>query len=208
WSHRGNASIYTLDHTYEKQFGNLKLSVEGVWQWGREGGQDLEAWAGSVTGEVPVSDRLTVFGGYSTASGGSSGNTSNTFNDLFPSDHRFNGIMDMQGWRNVDAVHIGAGYKVSDDMSLRATYHDFSLNDATDAWYNGRNGLQYGYVDPSGGSGSNVGSEIDLSLRWRLPNDLKLTAGLAVFDPGTFVETQSGGGSSQTWFYASLGWRH
>ncbi|MCH7945898.1 MAG: hypothetical protein IIC73_07805, partial [Armatimonadetes bacterium] len=38
WSHWGNPSIYTLDHTYEKQYGNLKLNVEGAWQWGREGG--------------------------------------------------------------------------------------------------------------------------------------------------------------------------
>lgn len=208
WSRLGNPSIYTLDHTYTKQYGNLTLDFEGAWQWGREGGQDLEAWAGSVTGKIPVSEKLTIIGGYNTASGGGSGATSNTFNDLFPSDHRFNGIMDLQGWRNVDAFHIGAAYKVNDDMSLKLTYHDFSLNDATDAWYNGRNGLQYGYVDPSGASGKKIGSEIDVSLRLRLQGNLKVTAGFAVFDPGSFVEAQAAASSSQTWFYAGLGWRY
>lgn len=208
WSHWGNPSIYTLNHTYHKDYGNFKLGVEGAWQWGREGGNDLEAWAGAINGKFSVSDRMSIFGGYNTASGGTdTDGTNNTFNDLFPSDHRRNGIMDIVGWRNVNAIHVGVGFQVSEGMRLSATYHDFTLNDSSDGWYAPINGMNvYGSGDGAEGV-DDLGSEIDINLMWKLRDNMKLSAGFAVFDPGTYFESAGYGTDNATWFYGSLGWK-
>ena len=201
-----DVSVYTLGHEWNMTAGNVDLSVNAATQWGRTGGNDLSAWAGIAKAKINLGSRLSVYGAYSTASGGTtSAGTVRTFNDLYPSDHHRLGMMDLQGLSNVRALTVGAKFEVNEDMGLKLAYNSFSLFDEDDFWYNTSNV----YGNPYGtGNGTNVGSEIDVSLNWSLSEMLKLSGGFGVFDPGSFIQNAGGGSDNSTFMYVGVNFRY
>jgi hypothetical protein len=199
-------SIYTLGHEWSTTAGNVDVSVNAATQWGRTSGSYLSAWAGIAKAKFHLGDRLAIYGAYSTASGGTtSAGTVRTFDELYPSDHHRLGMMDLQGLSNVRALTVGASFDVNADMGLKFAYNSFSLFDEDDFWYNTHNV----YGNPYGtGNGTNVGSEIDVSLHWNLSEMLKLHGGFGVFDPGSFIQNAGGGSDNSTFMYVGVNFRY
>jgi hypothetical protein len=203
---RMGASVYTLGHEWSTTAGNIDLSVNGATQWGRTNGDYLSAWAGIAKAKIHMGDRLSLYGAYSTASGGTtSAGTVRTFDDLYPSDHHRLGMMDHQGLRNVQALSFGLGFKVSDAIGLNVEHHTFKKFDDDDLWYGTGNTFTY-FVGP--GNGTNIGSELDISLHWMMNDALKISGGFGIFDPGTAIQNAGGGSDNSTFMYVGLNWRY
>jgi hypothetical protein len=193
------ASLATFDHRYLDQFGSVRLSAEGAFQWGRKSGRDHEAWAATVRADMALNQRVKVFAEGNVATGGGSASQGHAFDNLYPTNHLYYGMMDLQGWSNLRGLSAGIEWRPDSRLSLELSLHDFNLYDETDGWYgaagaiNRRNGVPY--VDPSGASGRHVGSEVDLVARFLVDRSTSLEAGFGYFSPGRFVKSFVGGPS-------------
>jgi hypothetical protein len=185
-------SIYTLGHEWKQTAGNVNLSINAATQWGRSGGSDLSAWAGIAKASIMMGDRMSLYGAYSTASGGTTAaGTVKTFDELYPTDQHRLGMMGLQALSNVRAFSVGLHYMVNEQIGLGASYHAFSLFDEDDFWYNTRNV----YGNPYGtGFGTSVGSEFDFTLNWKMSEMVNVRGGFGFFDPGTFIENAAAAG--------------
>jgi hypothetical protein len=200
------ASIYTLGHEWSTTAGNIDLSVNGATQWGRIGGSYQSAWAGIAKASINMGDRMSIYGAYSTASGGTtSAGTVRTFDPLYPSDHMRLGMMDLQALSNVTAFSVGLKFDVSTDIGLSASYHSFNKFDEDDLWYNGNGSYGNSYGT---GFGKNIGSEIDINVHWSLSDALNVSGGFGIFDPGSFIQNAGGGSDNSTFMYVGVNFRY
>jgi hypothetical protein len=204
---RFGESIYTLGHEWKTTAGNVDLSINGATQWGRTGGSYLSAFAGVAKANFNMGSKLDLFASYSTASGGTtSAGTVRTFDDLYPSDHHRLGIMDLVALRNVNAFTVGLGYAVNDDIGIKASYNSFKLYDEDDFWYQSRNIFNNFGAAP--GNGTDLGSEIDVSVHWSLSEMFSLNGGFGIFDPGSFIQNAGGGSDNATFMYVGVNFRY
>jgi hypothetical protein len=200
-------SVYTLGHEWGMQNANTSFDIKGAWQWGQVGGNDLEAWAAIAKAKFTMSDRMHLFASYSTASGGdASDGTVNTFDDLYPSDHHRLGMMDLVALRNINALTFGAGFDLNESIGLKASYNSFTLNSEDDFWY--QSGNLYNTYGTFTGAGTNLGNEIDISLRWNLNANTRVSGGFGIFDPGSALNNAFGGNDNATYMYASFSFRY
>lgn len=201
---------WTLDHLYQKQFGDFKVDAEVAIQRGVVGARDLRAWAGSLRIGHHFSDR---FGGYlegNVASGGGNSGVTHAFDQIYASNHDHYGILDMQGWRNMQGLSLSFDYKATQDLTLNLQYHRFGLYDAKDAWYGDGGGVNAGrvpFVDPTGRSGKDVGQEISLLANYKLNKHTTLEAAIGTFVPGNFVKRLNGTTRDQRYFYIMANWK-
>lgn len=201
----------TLDHRFVRDLGAAQITAEGAYQWGRRGGMDQDAWAGTLRGEFSVSPMLKLYAEGNIATGGS-GSKNRTFDNLYPTNHLYYGMMDLQGWSNMKGYAIGANWQASNGLTMDVSYQDFSLYDKTDGWYGATGAINRvggtPMIDPTGMSGSHVGSELDLVVKYNAGRGTSIEGGVAFFSPGQFVRSIVGGSSSRSTFgYVQVGYR-
>jgi len=187
-------------------------SFEGAYQFGGvvAGDQSAYAFVAGTGYNVPHNRHGLRFAlEYALASGDESAGDGNseTFDQLFPTNHDKYGYMDYQGWRNMRDLRLTASAKPRNKLGVAVDFHWFRLDEARDAWY-GAGGAPNltaegtPFIDVTGASGRSVGKEIDFSLNCAVSDRVKLLAGYSRFFPGDFVEAVNGGaGSSSEWFF-------
>jgi hypothetical protein len=193
--------IYTLDHNWKFSRGKWAGDVEGAVQFGRKGSQKLEAWAFGSKVNYQVDPKWRFYGELAAASGGSSGDTARTFDQIYASNHSRYGVMDMQGWRNMTGISLGANFKPTAKLSVSAEVHKFGLWSDDDAWYGDGGSRNGSFVDPTGGSGKDVGTEFNLFGTYSVDARTQVEGGLGVFEPGGFIRSFAGRGQEQVWGY-------
>jgi len=181
----------TLDHFVSHKFGKLTVEAEGAVQYGSNNGLDQRAWAYHVGVSEHVLPKTTLSIEGNSASGGSNATTNRTFDNLYPSNHDLYGLADLVGWKNMNELALKLENHTTKSLTLKAEAHSFSLRDASTAWYSATGVVNTGpggpLVDPTGGSGGDLGREYDLSATWSLKNTGSFSAGIAFFEPGNFV---------------------
>ena len=169
------------------QFGNFAGSADGP-------RLDHRAFAAHVGGGYTLSDcstqpRLGLE--YNFASGDSDPNDDQhgTFENLFPTNHRFYGYMDFFSWQNIHDVRLNAALKPLTKLTLTLDYHLFWLADTQDYFYqvNGAPRRTGGYgINPQ--AGNYVGSEIDVIATYAVTKFASLQAGYGHFFAGDYVD--------------------
>lgn len=197
--------IYTLDHHWTRKAKRWTGEFEAAGQLGRQAGQPMRAWAGEARASYQANPKTALYAEIDAASGGHHGNTSFTFDQTFPGNHNKYGIMDMQGWRNMKGITLGATYQATRNTTFTLEYDHFGLWAADDAWYgdNGKpnKGSGFTFSDPTGAKGTDIGQEIDLSGCLKIDKQSTLDAGIGVFMPGHFVRSFANTGDHQVWGY-------
>jgi hypothetical protein len=194
--------IYTLDHVFKAKKGKWSGDLELAGQMGRKGNNKLEAWATGLKVNYQKDEKWKFYGEAAAASGGHRGDTSLTFDQLYASNHSRYGIMDMQGWRNMSGLSLGAQYKPTKTWTLNAEFHSFGLWAANDSWYSDGGRANSGSTDSSGNSGRNVGQEFDFWTSYNIDSKSTLEAGVGVFKPGNFIKSFANKGDrDQVWGY-------
>lgn len=188
------------------QFGRFKTSATSP-------GLKQEAFAAHVAGgytwaEAWGTPRVGLE--YNFASGDSNPNdaTHGTFDNLFPTNHKFYGYMDFVSWQNIHNVRLATSLKPLPRLTLTADYHAFWLADTRDFFYqvNGapRNSGGYG-INP--GAGSFVGTEFDLFATYAIKPFASAQVGYGHFFAGDYVKnslTTVGGATDADFVYAQL----
>ena len=203
--------IVTVDQLYRPTFGRTHLDLEAAAQLGHKEDVQQRAWAVSGRVTQTLSSKLSCWVEANAASGGTtSDGTATAFNNLYPTNHGYYGIADMQGWSNMGEIAAEAGYKLKRELKLSAEYHHYWLHDATDGWYgNGGSINKIGsssYISPTGAFGKDIGQEVSVEAMWDLDKNKQFSTGIADFMPGRFVESFVPAGTSirQIWMYAQM----
>lgn len=198
-------------------FGGWDFVFEGAGQFGEVGvgalRKDLEAF--SLTGTVGYTFKDTwskpnIAIGYDYASGDSDAgdDTQGTFEPLFGTNHRFYGVMDLIGLRNISSPRLSLAMKPTEKLSLNVDYLLFWLADTADSFY-----PESGAARSLNGYGrhpeynSFVGSELDVVAKYAATSWAELQVGYGHFFPGDYVKDSinsvpaNAGTSGADWVY-------
>jgi hypothetical protein len=185
------------------QLGNYHMTATGP-------ELDHEAFAAHVGGgytfrQTPGSPRVGLTYSYASGDDDPTDGTHGTFDNLFPTNHKFYGYMDFFSWQNVHNVRLTTSIKPLKKLTVTLDYHAFWLADTADFFYqaNGapRTGGGYG-VRPD--AGRFVGTELDLIVTYNLTPFSSIQGGYGHFFVGDYVKDSLrpvGGATDADWLY-------
>lgn len=134
-----------------------------------------------------------------------------TFENVFGTQHRPYGLMDLFGARNMHVPKLSLSGKPAKGLTLSADYLVFIMADTHDSLYpesgSGRNSNGYN-IHP--GYNSFVGSELDLLASYAIKSWGNVQAGYGHFFVGDYIRQSvnsvpaNGGTTGADWFYAQL----
>lgn len=171
-------------------------------QVGQLAGLDLAAFAAHVGlgYEAPLPWEPKILLQYNYASGDSnpSDSRTTTFQNLFPTNHKFYGYMDLFSWQNIQNPSITLSAKPHKSLIVAADLQMFWLATTNDAWYRANGVTRARPITPS--ANPYVGSEIDLHFTWQATKWASVHGGYSWFLPGAYVR-DTGPASSANFFY-------
>lgn len=178
--------------------------LEGALQFGEVGPGDISAFmVATEIGYKPAdwwgSPRFKL--GFDYASGDeTAGGDVETFNHLFPLGHAYFGYMDFVARQNIIDVSPGVSFKPLDKLTVSVAGHLFWRAENADALYNAGGGVvRAGAL----GSADEIGSELDILLKYKFNRHLMGVFGYSRFFVGEFIE-QSGSSNNMDWIFIQL----
>jgi hypothetical protein len=159
---------------------------------------DLCAFAAHISGGYTAKDVTWKprFGlEYDFASGDSDPNDgdSESFQNLFPSNHEKYGFMDEFSWRNIHDLRAQINIKPAKKLDLEFDYHAFWLADTHDFWYRSNGISTLRTRTPDGrdvrtiGASNFAGQEIDLTATYEVTKNMKVQTGYSHFFAGDYL---------------------
>jgi hypothetical protein len=128
---------------------------------------------------------------YNYASGDSDPTDNNvgTFQNLFPTNHKFYGYMDLFSWQNLSEPAIWFRINPAKKLTFEISYHAYWLATTNDSWYRA-NGVTT--VRPLGAAsrsaGSFCGTELDTKLTYQFNKHLAVEGGYSHFFAGDYLK--------------------
>jgi hypothetical protein len=162
--------------------------------------QGREHLAYAVHGEVgynwelvPWTPRLAVEYNYASGDDNAGDGKSGSFMNLFPTNHKFYGYMDVFSWKNMQNTAITLTAKPNTKITLRADYHAFWLADTGDALYRANGVTQVRSVNAAARNADTfVGTEFDFTANYAYTKYLNFLVGYSHFFAGDYLkETQN-----------------
>lgn len=184
--------------------GQFDYDVEAAYQTGRVGQGDVQAFmVGSQFGyrtdpDSAQNPRLWV--GFDFGSGDkNAGGDVETFDQLFPLGHAHLGLIDVVGRQNIIDASVGASMNVASRTVLGAAVHNFWRHRGSDAFYNSGGGVARAATS----SASRVGSELDVTLRYRHDVHTSFLLGYSHFFAADFID-ETGANDDIDFAYAEV----
>jgi hypothetical protein len=141
--------------------------------------------------------RAAVMVNFATGDDDPADDLSERFDSLFGAAHTFYGHADLFGWQNMINPALHLSVRPTKRLRVETFYRTYWLASKTDAFVRAR------IVDPTGDSGSFVGQEIDLRVRYRLSEQIDFDVGYAYFLPGAFVKNATASTDDSDFFYVA-----
>ena len=165
---------------------------EFAFQTGDVKGRDLTAFAAHVgtgyTFDIPWTPRLGAE--YNFASGDSDplDREVETFQNLFPTNHKFYGYADFFSWQNIHDAAISLKAQPVKKVTTQLDYHAFWLANTDDSWYRANGVATVRPLTPAARAADNyVGSEIDFTVTWNVRKEVAIQAGYSHFFAGSYL---------------------
>ena len=202
---RGELKEYTFGNRFKGKKWDWDYGTEYAVQLGSRAHDDIAAWAfhqelGYTFSKLPWTPRL--YGEYNHASGdrNPTDGKSQTFDNLFPTNHNKYGFIDLVSLKNINDFMIGTSVKPHTRLLISADFHWFRLDAKESAWFNvaGAGGTVRAAnvnADP------NLGEELDLLATYQLTAHINLMLGYSHFFAGPFAE-DTGRSDDANVFYA------
>lgn len=127
-----------------------------------------------------------------------------TFDQLFPTAHDKNGLIDQVGFKNIHKVRLGATMKPHSRVTVDVDYSDFWLAEAKDALYDAGGNPVARIL--TGAPSRHVAREFDVQSNILVANGVTLGIGYGHWFPGDFWKAATPG-ASRDFFYSSLTYR-
>lgn len=166
---------------------------EFAWQTGSVLGLDLRAFAvhGGLgyTFDTAWLPRLGLAYNFATGDDEPGDRNVQTFQNLFPTNHKFYGQMDLFSWQNMHDLELSVKAQPLKAVSVKTEFHAFWLETTEDAWYRA-NGVST-VRTPSlltREAGAYAGSEVDLVATWNVNAHLQVEGGYSHFFAGDYLK--------------------
>ncbi len=160
--------------------------------------KDLRAFAthaaaGYSLEETPWKPRFGVEYNFASGDGDPNDGNSGTFMNLYPTNHKFYGYMDVVSWKNIHNMAYTLSAKPTSKITLKLDHHFFWLADPNDALYRANGVTQVRTVNGAAQSASSyVGHEVDLTGYYQYSKWLSFMVGYSHFFAGDYLqETQN-----------------
>ncbi len=205
----GNAQrVSTIGTRWKSKPGALRgwdYGLEAAFQWG-------EVWNGNRT--TPRLDhraaavhaeggytfeqaawrpRLGLEYNYATGDKDPKDGESESFQNLFPSNHEKYGYIDEFSWRNLHNARFQFSVKPGKTVDVELNYHAFWLAETSDYWYRSNGFSTLRTKTPDGrdvrtiGASSFAGQELDFVMKWKPRKWLNIDAGYSHFFAGDYL---------------------
>jgi hypothetical protein len=199
----GKVASETVDYTGEAAYQTGSMDARGTTPE-----SDISAYAVVIKGgyTVPVAMKPRIGVEYDRASGDSNSTDDKfeTFENLFPTNHPFYGVMDYVGWRNMQDLRLSLSAKPSATTGVSLDYHKFSLAEDSDNWYQASGAVFR--TTPASNTESDLGQEIDLVGYVMVKEKVRIEAGYGRFMPGDYVDVNfPTANDASDWFYLQVG---
>lgn len=187
---------------FGKTPGRLDYAVELVAQRGSYSADKVSAgaasgvlgWTASQAGWKP---RFSAEFNYATGDGVNKDGERNTFDQFYPSNHNYYGMMDQFGWKNMKNYRAGFDFVALRKLKIRTDFNEFYLATVQDGLYNSSG---TSIVLNRSATSSHVGSEINAVALYQWTKIWKFGAGLGHFYAGDYL-VQSKYGFGYTYPY-------
>jgi hypothetical protein len=214
--------IYTIGGRLKSspgELGNWDYSMEGAYQCGNFATNTTSArltqntFMFSVQGGYTFTNlwaapRLGVEYNYSAGDSNPHDGTHGTFDNLFPTNHKYYGYMNFCSLQNIQDLHSFLQVKPTRHLSAALEGHNFWLANSHDYFYTAS-----GTPRTSGGYGIHpnystyLGSELDVTAAYTITRCAQLEAGYGHFFTGQYIQqslANNGGAQDANWFYTQL----
>lgn len=207
WTGASPRNIYTFGFRVKSlpgAYGGWDYSAEVAGQLGdfqfAAGGRELdhEAFAAHVGGGYTFKDtwatpRVGLEYNYASGDEDPTDGDHTTFENLFPTNHKFYGYMDFVSWQNIHNPRLTASIKPLKKLTVTADYHAFWLAETSDFFYqvNGAPRSTGGY-GINAGADNYVGSEVDLVATYAFKPYAALQVGYGHFFVGDYIKDTLG----------------
>ena len=155
-------------------------------------GLDLSAFAAHAglgyTFDTAWKPRLGVEYNYGSGDSDPADGDIETFQNLFPTNHKFYGIMDLTAWQNMQ--HAAAELQVQPCKTVTAQlgYRAFFIASTDDVWYRANGTTAVRPLTPAARAAGNYeGSQTELVLTWNVKKWLQIQGGYAHFFAGDYL---------------------
>ncbi len=190
----GNRSDRTTGIRVKGAASGFDYTGEADWQFGRNAGQQVRAWAMATTGGYTFDHGLKprVGAEYDFASGDSNpfDNKLQTFDPLFPFGHSYQGFQDIFSWKNGHDFKATGSMDVVSGWRALLDFHHFRLHHSFDSWYDATGTRIARSV--TGAAGKDIGNELDLTFKGTFRETVGLWLGYSHFFAGSFVKATTG----------------
>jgi hypothetical protein len=171
--------------------GGFDYEAEMAVQFGDVKGKDLAAFAGHwgagyVWTQHAWKPRLFVEYNFATGDDNAADGDVGTFQNLFPTNHKFYGFMDAFSWQNIHNPAASFSLQPTAKLKAQLDYHLFWLADTNDAWYRANGVTAVRPISP--GADSFVGSEVDVTLTYKATKNLTFLVGYSHFFTGDYAK--------------------
>jgi hypothetical protein len=111
-----------------------------------------------------------------------------TFQNLFPTNHKFYGQMDVFSWQNMHDLEVSLKAQPIKAVSLKAEFHAFWLASTDDVWYRANGTTAVRPLNALARNASNyAGSEVDFLAQWNITKNVSVEAGYSHFFAGDYL---------------------
>ena len=163
--------------------------------------------------DAPWTPRLGLEYDYASGDSDPTDDKHETFENLFPTNHKFYGYMDLFSLQNLHDVRVQSSFKPLPRLTLLAEGHAFWLADTHDSLYTVA-GARRGGIGTTAGNGyginpnydSFVGTELDVISTYAFSPQGTIELGYGRFFRGDYVKQSLNalGSADANWFYAQL----
>jgi hypothetical protein len=171
--------------------------------------------AGYTWTETLLQPRLALLYSFGSGDKNSADGSSNTFQNLFPTNHLFYGYMDLSSLQNLHDIRLAYTFKPSVTSMIALEAHAHYLSHTTDFWYNVA-GVPRNVPTAAVGSGgsyrinpaysSHVGNELDVVAAWTFQPCAQIEVAACRYFRGDYIKQSLAavGSKDATYCYVQL----
>lgn len=166
--------------------------AELAFQTGEVRGLDLTAFAAhgglGFTFDTMWTPRVGVEYNYASGDHDPLDGNIETFQNLFPSNHKFYGIMDVTAWQNMHQAVAGLSVRPCKTVTALVDYRAFFIASTDDVWYRPNGITPVRPLTPAARAADNYeGSQIEVVVTWSPKKYLQFQGGYAHFFAGAYL---------------------
>ena len=196
----------TLGLRIKSKKGNFNYMLESAYQFGGKEPYSISAYAlALVLGykfNIPFSPYLEIEFDYGSGDDNPYDSTVKTFDNLYPTNHKFYGFMDRASLKNLRDVKFRFSFKPLEKLFIQTDVHFLSINEPLDALYAAdQKPIR---VSASSDISRDVGIEFDFISKFSLTKSLKFLLGFSHFYPGNYLKETRTGDPGEYFYFQTM----